>query len=100
VNEVEWYTVGQVAKQTGVNPKTIRYYDKVGLLKPSGATAGGYRLYRAEDVERLEFILTLRQVGYPLREIRKILDANIDPENAIDLQLKAITEQIGRLTTL
>lgn len=100
VKKAEWYTVGQLAKRTGVNPKTIRYYDRVGLLKPSGATAGGYRLYRAEDVQRLEFILTLRQVGYTLREIRKILDADIHPDMAIDLQLQALTEQIERLTAL
>jgi DNA-binding transcriptional MerR regulator len=96
----EWYTIGQMARRTGVSAKTIRYYDKVGLLKPSGATPGGYRLYRAEDVERLELILTLRHVGYSLREIRKILQAELDSESSIRVQLQVLSDEIERLTAL
>jgi DNA-binding transcriptional MerR regulator len=100
MSKEEWYTIGQIARRTGVSAKTIRYYDKVGLLEPSGATPGGYRLYRAEDVERLELILTLRHVGYSLREIRKILQAELDSESAIRVQLQVLSDEIERLTAL
>jgi DNA-binding transcriptional MerR regulator len=100
MSKEEWYTIGQIARRTGVSAKTIRYYDKVGLLKPSGTTPGGYRLYRAEDVDRLELILTLRHVGYSVQEIRKILQNGLDAESAIQLQLQAVSEQIAQLTAL
>jgi DNA-binding transcriptional MerR regulator len=100
MSKEEWYTIGQIARRTGVSAKTIRYYDKVGLLKPSGATPGGYRLYSAEDVDRLELILTLRHVGYSLREVRKILQAELDSDLAIRVQLQVLSDEIERLTAL
>jgi DNA-binding transcriptional MerR regulator len=67
--------IGDVAKETGVTTRTLRYYQEVGLLQPSGATRRGNRLYSDTDVARLGRILELRDVmGFDLERIRLILD--------------------------
>ena len=66
--------IGEAARRAGVTTRTLRYYQEVGLLEPSGATPGGNRLYSADDVERLRRILDLRDVmGFDLDRIRLFL---------------------------
>lgn len=65
--------IGQLAKRAGVTPKTIRYYEQVGLLPEPARSKGGYRLYGADDEERLRFISTARRTGFTLGEIKEIL---------------------------
>lgn len=60
---VRKYTIGEVAKLTDSNVRTVRYYDEIGLLKPAEVTSGRYRLYTAEEIWRLKLILTLRYLG-------------------------------------
>lgn len=67
-------TVKQVAVQTGVSVRTLHYYDEIGLLSPTRTTEAGYRLYGAEALERLQQILFLKELDFPLAEIRAILD--------------------------
>lgn len=67
-------TIGEVAELAGVSVRTLRHYDELGLLRPSGRSDGGYRLYERADVERLREILVWRQLGFPLAEIRAMLD--------------------------
>ena len=66
------YTVGELAKRSGVSARMIRRFDAVGLLKPGERSGAGYRLYQEADVHRLDLIVALRAVGYGIREIRKI----------------------------
>ncbi len=67
--------IGEIARTTGVTTRTLRYYQAVGLLQPSGATRRGNRLYSEADVARLGRILELREVmGFDLDRIRLILD--------------------------
>ena len=69
-------TVGQLAKRFGLSRSTLIYYDRIGLLIPTGRTESNYRLYSESDVERLTRIDTFRQAGVPLEDIRTILDAD------------------------
>ncbi len=65
--------IGELAAQFGLNPKTIRYYEEIGLLPRAGRSASGYRLYDKRDVERLGFIRRAKTLGLSLDEIRDIL---------------------------
>jgi DNA-binding transcriptional MerR regulator len=68
--------IGQLAERLGLTPRTIRYYEELGLLKPSSYTKGGERRYTEEDEKHLERILELKRLmGFGLDEIRVILDA-------------------------
>lgn len=58
------YTTGEFAKKAGVSVRTIRYYDKQGILKPSFTSESGYRLYSDKDFARLQKILTLKYLGF------------------------------------
>ena len=68
------YTVKELARLTGLTPRTLRYYDSIGLLSPA-RRENDYRLYGPEDVGRLQQILLYREMGLPLEEIRQVLDA-------------------------
>src|SRR5436190_23838628 len=65
--------VGQLAERAGVSVRALHYYEEVGLLRPSGRSPGGHRLYRAADVARLHQIRSLRQLGLSIGEIRDSL---------------------------
>lgn len=63
----------QLARQTGCNLETIRYYEKVGLLPAPPRSANGYRVYPPQLVQRLQFILHARELGFAMEEIRSLL---------------------------
>ncbi|AWZ48621.1 methyltransferase type 11 [Clostridiaceae bacterium 14S0207] len=65
--------IGEFAERAGVTIRTLRYYDKIGLLKPLKKSSSGYRLYSEEDFFRLQQITTLKFLGLSLEEIHKIL---------------------------
>lgn len=67
--------VSQAAKLSGVSTKTLRYYDKIGLLRPKDVSESGYRLYGQAELARLREILLLRELDFPLKEIAALLDA-------------------------
>lgn len=67
-------TVDGVIKASGLSRETLRYYEKMGLLKPQRQASNGYRLYAADDLERLEFIFKTKKAGFTIREIRELLD--------------------------
>ena len=69
------YTVKQLASLTGLTPRTLRYYDAIGLLQPSRSQENGYRLYGSGEVDRLQQILLYREMGLPLEAIGGLLDA-------------------------
>lgn len=68
------FTIEQVAAQTGLTKRTLRYYEEVGLLPPTGRTEGNYRRYTQGDIQRLQRIKNLRDLlGFSLADIREIL---------------------------
>jgi DNA-binding transcriptional MerR regulator/ABC-type Fe3+-hydroxamate transport system substrate-binding protein len=82
-------TIGEVAELAGVSTDTLRWYDKLGLLKPCARSEGGYRLYGRDELLRLREILIWRQLGFPLSDIQSLID---EPEH--DLQ-EAVRRQLG-----
>ena len=68
------YTIQELSRLSGVTTRALRWYDKIGLLKPSGRTEGGYRCYGPEEVDRLQDILYYRALGVELARIRACLD--------------------------
>lgn len=66
--------IGQAARASSLDPRTIRYYDSIGLVRASGRTAAGYRLYTAHEVEALRFVRRARRLGLSLDEARKLLE--------------------------
>ncbi len=67
------WRIGELAAELGMNPRTLRYYEAIGLLPPPRRTPSGYRLYGAAERERLRFIRRARAIGLSLSEIREIL---------------------------
>ncbi len=65
--------IGDVAKRLGLNPRTIRFYEKIGLLPKAFRTESGYRVYDSDMVTRLEFILKAKELGLKLEEIKEII---------------------------
>jgi MerR family transcriptional regulator, copper efflux regulator len=65
--------IGRVAEIVGLSLRTIRHYEEMGLVTPSGRTAGGFRLYCAEDVDRLFLIKRMKPLGCPLEEMARLL---------------------------
>lgn len=74
--ETKLLTVGRLAERTGVSPDTLRYYEKMGLIKAASRSQSGYRIY-AEDAERiLQFIKGAKTLNFTLEEIRQLLTLN------------------------
>lgn len=69
----EKFTIGQLAAEVGVTPHTLRYYEKMGLLKAAGRTAAGYRQYDAEAIRLVWFVRTAKELRFSLKEIRRLL---------------------------
>ncbi|MEU4651709.1 MerR family transcriptional regulator [Nocardia fluminea] len=69
---VSW-SVAEIARMSGVTPRTLRYYDEIGLLSPAGIRSNGYRVYEQEQLLRLQQILVLPELDMPLDDIAAIL---------------------------
>ena len=69
----ETFAIGVLSDRSGVNIETVRYYERAGLLAKPARSAGGYRLYRSADIERLRFIRRARALGFSLDEVRRLL---------------------------
>jgi DNA-binding transcriptional MerR regulator len=65
--------VGEVAERVEVSPRTVKYYEEIGLVEPEERSRGGFRLYGECEVERLERILKMKSIGYSLAAIRELL---------------------------
>jgi DNA-binding transcriptional MerR regulator len=87
---VEW-RIGEVAKLTGVTPRTLRYWEELGLLQPSSYRASGERLYSPTDVARVNRIRNLQELlGFSLAEVRTVLNAgDVDVLDRVRSELKA-----------
>lgn len=94
-------TVKEVSKLTGISVRTLHYYDAIGLLKPAKVTDAGYRMYDDTALRRLQKILLLRELQFPLKEIKSILDSpDFDPSKAIDGQIELLELQYKRIGEL
>jgi MerR family copper efflux transcriptional regulator len=88
--------IGTAARQSGLPPKTIRYYEDIGLLT-AGRAANGYRDYSNEDVHRLRFVQRSRSLGFSVEECRQLLSLYTDRDRA-SADVKAIaTEKLGEI---
>lgn len=83
-------TIGQLAKEVGVNIQTVRYYERLKLLTPTARKLSGYRLYGATERQRLSFIKNAQTLGFTLREIRELLNLQVSSiAHRGDVQRKA-----------
>lgn len=81
-------TVNDVSKLTGVSIRTLQYYDTIGLLPPTKYTDAGYRLYDDTAMERLQQILFFKELEFPLKEIKRIINSpNFDRNKALEQQI-------------
>ena len=95
------YTVKALAELAGVTPRTLRWYDQKGLLKPRRTTEAGYRLYGREEVDRLQTILFYKELGLELEAVREILDApGFDRLAALQSHLAELETRRRRLDAL
>lgn len=91
-------TVKEVSKIAGVSIRTLRYYDEIGLLKPTEVTDAGYRLYDGKALERLQEIMFFKELEIPLEDIKTIMDnPDYDREQALLAQKKMLEQKRNRL---
>ena len=94
-------TVNDVSKLTGVSVRTLHYYDEIGLLHPANVLDTGYRLYDDESLKRLQQIMLFRELEFPLKEIKKIIDnPKFDTERALENQIEMLTLRRDHLNNL
>jgi MerR family transcriptional regulator, thiopeptide resistance regulator len=88
--------IGDLASRSGVSIRTLHHYDEIGLLSPTDRTPSGHRLYGREEVVRLQQIISLRQMGFPLDQIRDLLDRRgVGPRQVIELHIGRLKEQVA-----
>lgn len=96
------YTTGQFAKMANVTERTVRYYDKIGLLKPSSVMENGYRKFSDKDFLKLQKILSLKQFGFTIEEIFPLVmnDDEHNMKNSFEMQMDMISKRIAHLQYL
>jgi DNA-binding transcriptional MerR regulator len=95
------YTVKQLAKSAGITPRTLHYYDEIGLLSPSTVGENGYRYYDEDALLRLQQILLYRRMDLPLEEIKRIMGRHdFDILSALEGHKKELQKRIGQLEIL
>jgi DNA-binding transcriptional MerR regulator len=90
------YQPREFARRAGVTVRALHHYDRLGLLKPSARTRAGYRLYGSPDFARLQQIVTLKFIGFPLRQIKQLL-TGADLATALRLQRKTLEQKRRQL---
>lgn len=91
-------TIGQVARKFSLSRSTLLYYDRMGVLSPSGRSVSNYRLYSAADLERMERIVLLRSAGLSLEAIARLLEApDSDLGDTLERRLASINSEIQAL---
>lgn len=88
-------TVNEVSKLTGVSVRSLHHYDAIDLLKPAKVTEAGYRLYGEDELKRLQNILLFRELQFPLKQIRTILNSpEFDQQEALAQQIRLLELQL------
>ena len=92
------YRVGEFAKLTKVSVRTLHHYDRIGILKPAAISEGGHRLYSETELLRLQQILTLRYLGFPLAQIGELLERpDFDVLASMQIQRRVVRDRISEL---
>ncbi len=109
-SDKKYYQIGEIAKKLKISPRTIRYYEEIGLLKEAKRKYGNYRVYDDEDLMRLKFIRKLKLLGLKLSQIQELEKLYREhPSNKkliprliemFDEKIKEIDEKIGNLQSL
>ncbi|MEV8019106.1 MerR family transcriptional regulator [Streptomyces sp. NPDC086554] len=101
------YSIGDLARRTGLTVKTVRFYSDEGIVPPAGRSPSGYRLYGTDAVARLGLVRTLRELGVDLASIRKVVDREVSlPEvaaahaDALDVQIRVLRLRRAVLTAV
>ncbi|WP_308637432.1 MerR family transcriptional regulator [Paenibacillus silvisoli] len=90
-----YWKVGELSKLTGLTIRTLRFYDQIGLFSPSALTESGHRLYDESDLSRLQQILSLKELGLSLEEVKAVLTGEqFSPLEIVHLQMDRIKEQM------
>ena len=97
-------STSQLAKKAHVNPETLRYYIRRGLIAEPDRSSSGYRQYPAETVTRIQFIKNAQELGFTLEEVKDLLALRIDSKTAcqktaraVHLKIEGVKEKIARL---
>lgn len=94
LNKKTW-KVGELARQTGITVRMLHHYDKISLFSPSHHSDTGHRLYTESDIVRLQQIMSLKQLGFALEEIKEIMEnRNFNPVEIIKVQLEDVKKRI------
>lgn len=94
-------TVKEVSNLTGVSIRALHHYDSIGLLRPTQVTESGYRLYDDKAMEKLQMILLFKELKFPLKEIKRILDSpSFDREKALEQQMQLLVLQKEHIENL
>ena len=103
----EGLTIGRVAKDTGVNIQTVRYYERRGLVSPASRKDSGYRIYAPDAVQRICFIKNAQELGFSLKEIAGLLRLRVshrarcaDVKKKAERKLADVKGKIQQLTSL
>jgi DNA-binding transcriptional MerR regulator len=96
-DHAELIPIGQLARRTGLPVRTIRFWSDAGLLPPAGRSAGGYRLYDAESVVRLDLVRTLRDLGLDLDTVERVLRRQTTVAEVALMQVNALDAEIRTL---
>jgi len=95
------YTVKKLAAMSGVSVRTLHWYDEVGLLKPAGHRANGYRFYDEAQLLMLQQILFYRELGFELKQIKRILNrSDFDKVTALESHRKVLRKNLDRTRQL
>jgi len=97
----KFMSVHEIAELTGITARTLHYYDEIGLLKPTKVTGAGYRMYDGTALSRLQSVLLFRELEFPLKEIKAILDSpDFDQSEVIAQQIKLLELQYKHIGEL
>ncbi|MBY8879922.1 MerR family transcriptional regulator [Actinacidiphila acidipaludis] len=94
------WSIAEVARMSGVTSRTLRHYDEIGLLPPASIGGNGHRHYEEADLLRLQQILLMRELGLGLREIRAVLNSDVDQVAALRGHYRRLLAERDRLQTL
>jgi len=89
--------IGELARQTGVDVQTVRYYEREGLLEAPARTGSGYRAYGPEHLERLNFVRHCRSLDMPLAEIRRLIELSNEKSISCDEVNSLVRAHLGRV---
>ncbi|MEU8548174.1 MerR family transcriptional regulator [Streptomyces roseoverticillatus] len=97
MNGATLYSIGDLARRTGLTAKTIRFYSDCGIVVPTDCSPAGYRLYDIATVTRLDLVRTLRDLGLDLATIRKVVDQELSLPEAAAAHAEALTAHYAHI---